>query len=217
MDLPDQTTRIRILSDSRGLQYRCGRVSLRGACACCRYVAIGLLLGGIPMSFMYGIVGQYLEGRSRTEVLVSSLGAAMMLGAPLARYLAQLLSEHGVSPDLAPTWLGLAFLPVTLLAMLVLDTVPPPTATDAAKRSERNPADLSEAWKFVGSHKLGCFMITVTCVAPLSDFVLLLLLPRKCPLVPYIVYLGSQRGHGAYPSGACRLQVYGNLCLPKLP
>jgi len=126
------------------------------------YVAVGLVVGAMPLSVLYGVVGQYLEGRSRTEVLVSSLGASMMLGAPLSRFLAQLLSEHGVSPDYAPTWLGLAFMPITLLAMLVLDTVPPPTATDAAKRSERNPADMAAAWEFVRTHKLGCLMITLT-------------------------------------------------------
>lgn len=46
----------------------------------------------------------------------------------------------------------------------VLDTVPPPTATDAAKRSERDPEHLSAAWKFAVDHPLGSVMMTLTYV-----------------------------------------------------
>lgn len=55
----------------------------------------------------------------------------------------------------------------------VLDTVPPPTATDAAKRSERNPEHLSAAWKFAVDHPLGSVMMTLTYVMH----------PRRCTAV----------------------------------
>eukprot|EP00041_Stephanoeca_diplocostata_P033359 m.1100847 g.1100847 ORF g.1100847 m.1100847 type:complete len:1138 (-) comp24320_c0_seq2:2984-6397(-) len=123
------------------------------------YEAALLLLGAMPLSALFGIVSQYLEGRMHTEVMVSMLAASLMLGGPISRALAVALDERGVDHKLVPMVLGLMFLPSTLVAMVILDTVPPPTALEAERRSERRPKTLREVWTFVREYFVGFVLI----------------------------------------------------------
>ena len=89
------------------------------------------------MSQLFGLISQYLEGRRFTEIMVSALSASLMLGGPFARYLTQLLKENDVALGFIPLIIGGMFLPICVIAMVVLDTVPPPTRLDANNRAER--------------------------------------------------------------------------------
>lgn len=134
--------------------------------------AILLIIGAFVMASFFGIISQYLEGRQFTEVMISALSASMMLGDPLARYLATLMIENHVPLHHIPIILGAAFFAPCVLAMLCLDTVPPPTRVDAFVKAERRPLSFNKGKRFVSEYLFGiiCSIIAYTFVCALRNY-----------------------------------------------
>jgi len=126
------------------------------------FEGVMLCLGAMVMASLFGIISQYLEGRQFTEIMVSFLSLTLMLGRPLADLLARMMSEKHVAPEKIPPIIGVMFLPICLLAMFVLDTVPPPTARDAGRRAERRPISYRVGWKFVNEYSFGILLTVIS-------------------------------------------------------
>ena len=96
------------------------------------------------MATLFGVMTQYLEGREATELLNSGLVVVIVLGGPIARAIAQVELDLGLPYEmLTLTTLGL-YLPLALVAAVLLDTVPPPSLADIQARARRLPRSFRE-------------------------------------------------------------------------
>eukprot|EP00039_Didymoeca_costata_P006013 m.86746 g.86746 ORF g.86746 m.86746 type:complete len:764 (-) comp13070_c1_seq2:518-2809(-) len=125
-------------------------------------VQMGLVFAAaVPMSLLFGVMTQYLEGRSSTDLLNSGLVFVMVLGAPLVRSISQVALDGGLDPLELPVVILGAYTPIALLAAIVLDTVPPPSLNDALERSERVPVSLGKSLHLWKPHMLGVFLVLI--------------------------------------------------------
>lgn len=98
-----------------------------------------LLLNGLPLGMIWGFVFSYVEGRRCSEMLGAVLCASFILSSGVVKSVAVWMMQHGVSETWMPAATGIAFLPVLLLSLWVLERVPPPDAQDEAERTARSP------------------------------------------------------------------------------
>ncbi|MEO0731951.1 MAG: DUF5690 family protein [Bacteroidota bacterium] len=105
-----------------------------------------LFLNGLPLGMIWGIVFSYLEGRRTTEILGAMLATSFIVSSGVVKSVgAGLLQSGWVS---SPYWMpavtgGLFFLPLVGFAYW-LRSLPPPTATDIAARTRREPMHARE-------------------------------------------------------------------------
>lgn len=99
--------------------------------------AILVLLGAIPLSSMFGVLTQYLEGRRATEELSAGLSIVLLLGGAVSRCLASSVFGLLKEWDYVPLIIASAYMPICLVSLVVLDTTPPPTKVDVTQRQER--------------------------------------------------------------------------------
>lgn len=115
-----------------------------------------LFLNGLPLGMIYGLVFGYLEGRRVSEVLGAILCASFILSSGVVKSVgAWFINAWDVSPFWMPALTGLAFAPLLLAAVLVLDRVPPPDAADERERVRRRPMDGAERRAFLRAYGPG--------------------------------------------------------------
>ncbi len=104
------------------------------------YNALWLFVNGLPLGMIWGVVFGYLEGRRTTEVLAAALSVNFIISSGFVKSVGQwLLLKQGVPEFWMPFVAGLMFVPPLLLAVWLLEQIPPPTAADKAQRNERSP------------------------------------------------------------------------------
>lgn len=96
-----------------------------------------LFLNGLSLGMVFGLVLGFLEGRRFTEALAAGLCTSFILADGVMKSLGAWLLNQGVSERWMPAVAGLSFLPPLLAFAWMLSRVPPPTAADVARRSER--------------------------------------------------------------------------------
>jgi hypothetical protein len=102
------------------------------------YKAVWLFVNGIPLGMIWGIVFGYLEGRRITEVLAAAISVNFIISSGLVKSLGKSLLENGTSNEWwMPFITGLFFIPALLLAVWMLEQLPPPSAADRELRSPR--------------------------------------------------------------------------------
>jgi hypothetical protein len=98
-----------------------------------------LFLNGLPLGLIWGLVFSYVEGRRTSEVLGAILCASFILSSGVVKSVGKALLNAGV-PDLwMPAATGILLMPVLLVAVAGLTSLPPPDADDIAERVARPP------------------------------------------------------------------------------
>lgn len=98
-----------------------------------------LFLNGLPLGMIWGLVFSFLEGRRTTELLGAILTLSFILANNIAKSVAQLLLNLGISEFEMPWLVGLLFALPLCASVLLLSQVPPPTTTDEQHRVKRIP------------------------------------------------------------------------------
>ena len=118
-------------------------------CASIMLQSVFVFIGAIPLSWMFGVMTQYLEGRHATDKLNIGLSLVMLLGGGIARSIAAWM--HNVMNNNwedVPLMVAAMYLPICLISLVVLDTTPPPTRTEAELQRERRPLSMPSGLRF---------------------------------------------------------------------
>lgn len=111
-----------------------------------------LFLNGLPLGMIWGLVFSYVEGRRSSELLGAILCASFILSSGVVKSVAAWLMLQGVSERWMPAMTGLVFVPVLLVALVVLERLPPPDARDEAERTVRRPMSAADRRAFLRDH-----------------------------------------------------------------
>ena len=107
-----------------------------------------LFLNGLPLGLVWGLVFSYLEGRGSTEFLGAGLSISFIFSSGFVKTAGKwLMIHHHVSEYWMPFLTGALFLVPLLIAVYLLDQVPPPSANDIALRTQRKPMTYKERWR----------------------------------------------------------------------
>lgn len=98
-----------------------------------------LFINGLALGMIWGVVFQFLEGRSITEILTVILSANFILTSGIAKSIGQYILSHGFEEKSMPMFIGLIFLPLSILFILMLSYVPPQSQEDNQLRVSRTP------------------------------------------------------------------------------
>lgn len=132
-----------------------------------------MFLNGLPLGMIWGLVLRYLEGRKTSEILGAGLCTSFILASGVVRSAGRTLIESfGVTDFWMPALTGLAFLPLTALAIALLAITPPPDQEDRAERVARTSMSRSERQAFFARFRPGLLLLGAAFVAlgALRDF-----------------------------------------------
>jgi hypothetical protein len=122
---------------------------------------IALFLDGLPLGTVWGVVFSFLEGRRTSEVLGAGLSCAYVVASGAVKSIGSSLLDAGVSESWMPATTGLLFLPVFLIAVRGLSLIPPPSASDVASRTQREPMDKAQRRAFVARYLPGLMLLVL--------------------------------------------------------
>jgi hypothetical protein len=125
------------------------------------WAAFCLFLNGIPLGMVWGLVFGFLEGRRVSEPLGAGLSASYIVASGAVKAIGRALLGLGVSEAWMPFVTGLCFVPLMLVAVLLLRQLPPPTAEDQRLRTKREAMDKFARRSFVSRLFPGLFFLTL--------------------------------------------------------
>jgi MFS family permease len=104
------------------------------------YNVVFLFLNGFPLGMIWGLVFSYLEGRRSTEFMGAVLSISFIFSSGFVKSAGKMaIVDWGVTERWMPFVTGLIFLVPMLIFVFLLEQIPPPTATDEALRTRREP------------------------------------------------------------------------------
>lgn len=126
-----------------------------------------LFLNGLPLGMVWGLVFSYLEGRRATEAMGAILASSFIFASGLVKTVGKLWLLAGVSEFWMPFLTGAAFALPLLVAVTLLERVPPPDAADRAARHERKPLDRAQRRAFIQRFLPG-LVLAIACYVALT-------------------------------------------------
>lgn len=124
----------------------------------------GIFLNGLPLGMIWGLIFRFLEGRRVTEVLGLGLSLSVIFSSGWVKSAGRGLITVGVPEFWMPLVTGLLFVPMLLIAVRMLASLPPPDAADRAARSPRQPMDGPARRAFLREWWPGILLLTVAYV-----------------------------------------------------
>ena len=132
-----------------------------------------MFLNGLPLGMIWGLVFGFMEGRRTSEVLGAVVCASFIVSSGAVKSVGKwLMTSYGVPVAWMPAATGSLFIPLLLLSVWVLASLPPPSARDEAERVKRVPMDGRARAAFLRQYGLGILLLVVTYVfaTALRDF-----------------------------------------------
>jgi len=120
-----------------------------------------MFLNGLPLGMVWGVCLRYLEGRRASEVMVAGLSCSYIIAGAATRDVGRdlVMATWGVPEAWMPAVTGLVFLLPFLIAVLLLNQLPAPSAADIAARSERVTMDARQRRAFLAHFGIGYGML----------------------------------------------------------
>ncbi|GAB3347416.1 DUF5690 family protein [Lysobacter tyrosinilyticus] len=126
-----------------------------------------LFLNGLPLGMVWGLVFSYLEGRRATEAMGAILASSFIFASGMVKTVGKLWLLAGVSEFWMPFLTGAVFALPLLLAVRLLERIPPPDAADRVARHERKPLDRAQRRAFVRRFLPG-LVLAIACYVALT-------------------------------------------------
>lgn len=119
---------------------------------------VAIFLNGLPLGMVFGIVFSYIEGRKNTELLAAALSATFIFSTGFVKTTGLfLMKDYNVSEYNMPFVTGLAFFPLFLMSVLILNMSKGPDENDMEARSKRVPMFKKERRAFLVQNGIGYF------------------------------------------------------------
>ena len=117
---------------------------------------IGIFIGSVCCSAIFGIEFTYLEGRANGDSYIAAVNCVVFFGSSLCRAVASAVIRAGSIEDCwMPLLLVTLYAPITLTSLFCLDAMPNPTHSDIAIMGERTIMLQSEKSAFISNHIIG--------------------------------------------------------------
>jgi hypothetical protein len=132
-----------------------------------------LFLNGLPLGMIWGLVFGFIEGRRTTEVLGSILCASFIVASGAVKAVGKGLLLSGSATDFTmPMQTGFVFMPMLLVCVAGLASLPPPNAGDIAARIARAPMDAKARARVFSRYAAGLIALILLYVmlTALRDF-----------------------------------------------
>jgi hypothetical protein len=132
-----------------------------------------MFLNGLCLGMIWGLVFSYMEGRRTSEILGAVLCASFIVSSGAVKSVGILLMDHAHVPVFwMPAAAGLVFVPVLLLSVWGLASLPPPTPEDEVARVRRAPMSGPQMRAFLADYGLGVTLLVITYIfaTALRDF-----------------------------------------------
>lgn len=114
------------------------------------YNLLFLFLNGLPLGMVWSMLFGILEGRRITEFLALGLSISVVFASGWVKSVGLMLIETWSVPVFwMPAITGLCFVPLLLLSLWLLYSVPPPDSLDRAERTRRAPMGKKERRAFI--------------------------------------------------------------------
>jgi hypothetical protein len=123
---------------------------------------VAIFLNGLSLGMVWGLVVWYLEGRRTSEMLLAGLSCAFILASGVVKDVGRwLMSVHRIDQFWMPFVTGLLFLPLFLLAVVLLNQIPQPSDKDTLARVERKTMQRRERLDFLKRFFPGLAMLLI--------------------------------------------------------
>lgn len=132
-----------------------------------------MFLNGLFLGMIWGLVFGFMEGRRTTEIMGAVLCASFIVSSGAVKSVGILLVKVAHVPVFwMPAAAGLLFVPILLLSVWGLTSLPPPSPEDEAARVRRAPMTTKEVGAFLRDYGVGVTLLVVTYVfaTALRDF-----------------------------------------------
>jgi hypothetical protein len=127
------------------------------------YNILFLFTNGLPLGMGWGLVFGYLEGRSVTEVLGAGVSVSFIFSSGFAKSVGGFVMKHwGTSEYWMPFVSTCLFLLPLLLFLWLINKIPPPSQSDEALRTRREPMNAPERKKFMLTFLPGLILLILT-------------------------------------------------------
>jgi MFS family permease len=109
---------------------------------------IFLFLNGLCLGLIWGLVFSYIEGRRFTDFLALVLSTNFIFSSGAVKSIGRMSIEYWGVPEIyMPFFVGLLFIPLLLLAVWMLNKIPPPLEQEINSRGNRVSLNGSERLK----------------------------------------------------------------------
>ncbi|GAA0719543.1 DUF5690 family protein [Dokdonella soli] len=126
-----------------------------------------LFLNGLPLGLVWGVLFSYLEGRRSTELMGAMMASSMIFASGIVKTAGRYFLALGVSEYWMPVLTGVAFVPLLLACLVVLERMPQPDAADRGLRGARVPMSAADRRRFATRFLPGIALM-VFCYAALT-------------------------------------------------
>jgi hypothetical protein len=126
-----------------------------------------LFLNGLPLGLVWGVLFSYLEGRRATELMGAMMASSLIFASGIVKTAGRYFLALGVSEFWMPLLTGLAFVPLLLVCVVLLERLPQPDAADLALRGARLPMSSADRHRFARRFLPG-IVLMVVCYAALT-------------------------------------------------
>lgn len=114
------------------------------------YNAIFMFINGIPLGMIWGVVFGFIEGRKSTELLGAIMSSSFIVSSGLVKSAGRIvLDKLHVSEMWMPFITALLFIPLLLLGIFLLKSIPLPQKEDQLLRTERIPMSKKDRMVFL--------------------------------------------------------------------
>jgi phosphonate degradation associated HDIG domain protein len=121
---------------------------------------VAIFCNGLPLGMVWGLVVWYLEGRLTSELLLAGLACSYIVSSGAVKDVGHyLMAAYGVSEASMPMLTGVLFLPPLLLAVWLLNQLPPPTPADQRVRVQRSTMNGADRLAFFKALLLGLVLL----------------------------------------------------------
>lgn len=126
-----------------------------------------LFLNGLPLGLVWGVLFSYLEGRRATELMGAIMASSLIFASGFTKTAGRFFLSLGVSEYWMPLVTGLAFAPLLVASIVLLERLPAPDETDRALRGARVPMSADVRRRFA-RHFLPGIAMMVLCYTALT-------------------------------------------------
>jgi hypothetical protein len=129
------------------------------------YNVVFLFLNGFPLGMIWGLVFSYLEGRRSTEFMGAVLSISFIFSSGFVKSAGKMVMvDWAVTERWMPFVTGLLFMVPMLIFVVLLEQIPPPTPTDEALRTRREPMNRQQRRQFLQQFLPGLVLCIISYV-----------------------------------------------------